>query len=437
MINIGTITEVVSGKLCTGCGTCAGLCPQNAIEMKINRHYGIYLPHIDPAGCNRCGVCLLSCPGIGVDHNKLNQQIFGKLPDNLMLGQNMRCYIGYANNADIRYHSSSGGIITSLLILALEKGLINGALVTRMSKASPMEPETFIARTPEEIREASKSKYCPVPANIALREILQANHEERFAVVGLPCHIQGIRKAMAVNQELRKRIALCFGLVCGHEVSFLGTQFLLKNKGLKIPDIQKLEYRDEGWPGFMKISMKGGKTHSISHVDYWVNSGFNSFFYPLRCLSCIDTTSELADISLGGAWLAEYKEQKVGHSTIITRSQSGEKILRLAAAEGRIQLIESSAANVMRSHGKLIRHNKVESNAYLKIKRLLGRPIPNYSAQLLKPEVKDYLSSIARYSRVRISTQRYLWKLIKAYISSKSWVLDTGSMLKRIILRRR
>ena len=35
-----------------------------------------------------------------------------------------------------------------------------------MKKDNPLEPEPFIARTREEIIEASKSKYCPVPANI-------------------------------------------------------------------------------------------------------------------------------------------------------------------------------------------------------------------------------------------------------------------------------
>jgi coenzyme F420 hydrogenase subunit beta len=46
---------------------------------------------------------------------------------------------------------------------ALEEGIIDGALVTRMKKDRPLEPEPFIARTREEIIEASKSKYCGVP----------------------------------------------------------------------------------------------------------------------------------------------------------------------------------------------------------------------------------------------------------------------------------
>jgi len=74
-----------------------------------------------------------------------------------------------------------------------------------MKKENPLEPEPFIARTKEEIIEASKSKYCPVPANIALKEIMDSKSGEKFAVVGLPCHIQGIRKFEEVNKILKEK----------------------------------------------------------------------------------------------------------------------------------------------------------------------------------------------------------------------------------------
>ena len=41
-------------------------------------------------------------------------------------------------------------------------------------------------RIKEEIISASKSKYCPVPANIVLKEILKDKECEKFAVVWLP-----------------------------------------------------------------------------------------------------------------------------------------------------------------------------------------------------------------------------------------------------------
>jgi len=39
-----TIGEVVRDELSTGCGTCVGTCPVDAIEMAIEHKKGIYIP---------------------------------------------------------------------------------------------------------------------------------------------------------------------------------------------------------------------------------------------------------------------------------------------------------------------------------------------------------------------------------------------------------
>ncbi len=39
-----TIEPVVRRKLCTGCGTCAGVCPQEAIEMAVHARKGLLSP---------------------------------------------------------------------------------------------------------------------------------------------------------------------------------------------------------------------------------------------------------------------------------------------------------------------------------------------------------------------------------------------------------
>src|SRR5690606_8382981 len=112
----------------------------------------------------------------------LNMRVFGREPDDPLLGNYEACYVGHSMDDKIRYDSSSGGMITQILLYLLEEGLIDGALVTRMNPERPLEPEPFIARTPEDIIEARGSKYCPVPANVALREIIE--EPGRYAVVG-------------------------------------------------------------------------------------------------------------------------------------------------------------------------------------------------------------------------------------------------------------
>jgi coenzyme F420 hydrogenase subunit beta len=120
-----------------------------------------------------------------------------------LAGRYLQCYLGYANKQDLRYNCASGGLITAFLLYALAEGLIGGALVTKMDEKHPSEPKPFIARTREDIISAACSKYCPVPANTALREILRS--EGRFAVVGLPCHLHGVRKAEVLLSKVREK----------------------------------------------------------------------------------------------------------------------------------------------------------------------------------------------------------------------------------------
>jgi len=109
----------------------------------------------------------------------------------------------------------------------LENKIIDGAIVTKMKKDNPLEPETFIARTKKDIIESSKSKYCPVPLNIVLREIINSKEDEKFAIVGLPCHINGIINAEKINKKLKDKIIIKFGIFCNHTPNFLATELYL------------------------------------------------------------------------------------------------------------------------------------------------------------------------------------------------------------------
>lgn len=308
------ITEVKD--LCTGCGTCAGLCPQNIIKMEIDQKKGIYVPIIK-GECNECMTCIKACPGIGVDFKELNMMIFGRQPKDLLIGNYKDCYIGYSSNEKLRYNSSSGGMVTQILLYLLKEGLIDGALVTRMNPKKPPEPEPFIARTPKEIKESKGSKYCPVPANTCLKEILET--PGKYAIVGLPCHIHGIRKAEKINKKLRKRIKYHLGIVCNHTPTFKATEFLLEKLNIKKEEIKNISYRGEGWPGNLKIETKSGTILLLP--EYW-GSGFGQLFIPKRCNFCVDHMAELSDMSFADPWLSEFKNEKKGKTLIITRKNS-------------------------------------------------------------------------------------------------------------------
>ena len=421
---IYNIKNIVKKGVCVGCGTCVALCPQGAIELIIDKKKGIYVPKIDKSKCNNCGICLKVCPGVSIDYGQLGQEIFGKKPEDVLIGNYLNCYTGHATDYNIRYNSASGGLVTSLLIYALEKGIIDGALVTRMKKDKPLEPEPFIARTKEEIIQASKSKYCPVPVNIGLKEILNSKEGEKFAVVGLPCDIYGIRRAETINKKLREKIVLHLGIFCSHLDSFEGTEFLFHKLGIKKEEVVKINYRGGGWPGEVKIQLKNGNEKIVKlAAPLWITFHDSCLFFPIRCLLCNDLTNELADISFGDAWLPEIMQsEKTGKSIIITRTTEGERLLNQAISVGCINLLSIDINKVIQSQKTFLHFKKINIRERVKILKLSNK---KYSLSS-KNKISFYNKFVALFSiinsyvgsRLSIILKCIPIKILKLYTSA-------------------
>lgn len=427
---VNSILDVVKKGLCTGCGTCYSLCPNESIEVGIDQKKGIYIPQINQE-CNNCGICLKVCPGYEFDFKKFNKELFGKPPDENLLGNVHECHLGYSNDNDIRCRSSSGGLVTQILISALEMGLIDGALVTRMKKNNPFKPEPFIAESKDEIIEASTSKYCPVPANIALKKILESKNK-KFAVVGLPCHIHGIRKAEIINKELKEKIVLHIGIFCSTVPNFLATKFLLHKYDIDQEKVESMSYRGDGWPGFLKFKLEKNEI-SIPMHEYR-SSGFAEYFIPMRCKLCIDMCNEFADLSIGDAWLPEIvKTDETGTSILLIRNDVSNKIFNEIKHINSIYTVKMKLENVIKSQNYL----KTKKSHY-KVFSFLNRSEPYYNTKSIKPQLIYYLNIIPFVIMKTLSSHTYLWNLLISYKSVKM-IIYSGhitNLLKRIKLIR-
>ena len=412
--NMTTIIKIVENNLCTGCGTCSALCPSSAIKLLRSNSNGIYIPTVNKKVCNTCGICWSVCPGKYVNFDQLGQAFLSKnSKSDILLGRYLSCYLGFATDYNVRYNSSSGGVITTLLTFALREGLIDGALVTRMKQDNPLEPFSFIARTTQEILEAAKSKYCPVPVNMALAEILK-NQEGKYAVVGLPCHLHGIRKAEMKNRSLRERILIHLGIFCSNVPTLLATKFIFWKLGINSKNVAQIDYRGKGWPGGMTIKLKDGTEKFIPKHDIW-SSGFGTYFSTSRCKLCVDHTSEFADISFGDAWLPELKSDNIGWSMLVSRTDIGDRLLHSLELNGKIKLLEVDASKVRQSQGSLLIYKKT----HLKARSLLaaGYPKPKYKTQLLNPKLNHYLRTIELSFGMLLASRKSLWVLLCIYIS--------------------
>lgn len=406
------IAAVVEDGLCTGCGTCAGICPTEAIEMRISNR--LWLPRIEGEKCTNCGLCVASCSGYSMNFSQLNSGIFGRQPEDSFLGNYRECYVAHSNHEEIRYNSSSGGVVTQLLVFALERGIIDGALVVRMREDRPLEPEPFIARTKEQILSASRSKYCPVATNEALRHVLRENG--RFAVVGLPCHIHGVRKAEMNVKELSEKIVFHIGLMCSHTVNFFGTELILRKLGVSQDQVAKIDYRGLGWPGSMHIGLKDSSDFLIPYVGGWNAYWpiFSSFFFtPMRCLMCPDETNELADISVGDAWLPELESERIGESVVVVRTRKGEEILSHASSSGALFLKAIECEKVKRSQAEPLMVKKDDFGSRLAMIEFGGMKIPDFNPrQASTRSLASILRTLFAFSNTKASKSKIVRALL-------------------------
>ncbi|BAQ34202.1 Coenzyme F420 hydrogenase/dehydrogenase, beta subunit C-terminal domain [Dehalococcoides sp. THU3] len=369
-------------KLCCGCGICQAVCPTGAVTMRIEPDKGIYLPRLDTHLCQNCGKCLKVCPGTGIDLDSYSEVLFGGESPNLT----QNSYTAFSSDSTQRNLSTSGGVATALLVYALETGLIDGALVSRNLPSSPLIPASFVARTLDELKQAAGSKYCPVAADTAISEITA--QPGRYAVVGLPCHIQAIRKAESQNPVLKQRIAIHLGIICSSTMSFKGTEYILKRQGINKESLTSFHYRTNGWPGNMQLELACGNRLTLPLKDYHPYHG-HGFFTPHRCLMCNDQLNELADISLGDAWLKELENDHEGTSAVIVRGNTGQEFYREAVRYGYIKSQSLSNKRVMEWR------NKRQDYATKKyILSMLGWKLPEYPSPCPPARKTAYLYTI-------------------------------------------
>lgn len=316
--------------LCCNCGMCEGVCPTNAIQL--NEEKGILTPSLYQDKCINCSKCVRYCPRIilGNEDSPLQSKT-QKSDKNVGIYEKM--YTGYSTSQDVRFNSSSGGISTELSLYLIENGIVNGLILTKID-ITAKRPVPFIAKSREDILDASGSKYSIVALNKIMKEI--KDFDGTLAIVGLPCHFQALKKLEKEDEKLREKIFLHIGLMCSGTIGFYGTELLLDSvDGNKL---KKLAFRGNGWPGGFYAEDVNSKKYFVPFKKYF---SLVRFFLPKFCLICDDSFNELADISLGDAWLPNLEKQRnQGINLIISRNEKSEDILRKLTKNGIVKLEE-------------------------------------------------------------------------------------------------
>jgi len=414
-----TVRFATDNRLCTGCGTCVAACPKRAIAMR-ESPAGFPRPVIEESQCTHCGLCYDVCSGVHY-HFELPADV-----DGLFLPPLRALYLGRATDPAIHALGQSGGMATALPTCLMGRRDISHALVTRMPADGSLRPQAFFASSPAELLECVGSKYCLNPLNAVLPQ--WPAEAAGAAMVGLPCHVHGIRNLQHVlPRRWGDAFKLVIGLFCLQAEGYLGIEHLLRHRSQDKP-VSRVLYRKKaaaGERGYPCIEYADGTCQDFQEDFIW--QFYNDTFAPLRCRFCFDQINRMSDLALGDPNGFSPDVLRQGLNVVAVYTARGEEILERARQDGAVELFPCDREQMRKGQVLLTSRKPRVLSAYSRWKRL-GRTVPDV------PALRDLPARPERLS-MRMFLE-YLWKLEaatsrpRAYRKLMRWIAFRGRAAK-------
>ena len=306
--------RIIGTGECTVCGACITACPDSHIKLVENKPKRLKRT-VDCVGCHTCyDACFMVRHDLIKD---IEASILG-WGRKESIGSYRRAVAAKTRDREIEGTCQNGGIVTTLLLYALDSGIIDGALVAGKDSWAPV---ACSATTRSEIIRAGGTKYGVVPVLKELRAAVVDRGLSKICVVGSPCHIQSIRYLKHKGLPLASSVKLTLGLFCRENYEYACITEKIRAKGVDINQIDKLDVSD-------KFNIyAGGKKLSLPITEA-------KGCVPRHCLVCQDFAAELADIAIGSGGSAE------GWSTVIIRTAQGDEVFAGMEEKGLIEAKE-------------------------------------------------------------------------------------------------
>jgi coenzyme F420 hydrogenase subunit beta len=256
-----------------------------------------------------------------VDLDKVYNKIFGKRYEEIEMGPFRKIMMARAKDSLWRKKAQTGGVVSALMDFALREKMIQAAILT--PRDGDLLPAGKIIKGRKEILGCAGSSYVSGPTLETLNRGPWKG-EERIGIVGLPCQVLSIARMKTSTLERRTpvdQVNLVIGLFCTWAFDYKPFMAFLRERTGGVA-IKKLDITP---PPERILEVTGdGQLRRIPLDDV------RPFIRP-SCRVCLDMTAELSDISVGTV------EGKKSWSTVIVRTEMGEKLLSKAKRTGVIE----------------------------------------------------------------------------------------------------
>lgn len=252
-------------------------------------------------------------------------------------------FIGYSEDNSIRFHSSSGGIGTAVIKYLLDKKEY-GTAMTFVFNKDECKYEPKLIYDFDEYNNCG-SIYQDTDTIGFIRGNVNSI-KDGIIITCMPCQVRPIKSILKQYDIQHFIISLC----CSGQTTIQGTWCYYSLIGIRKEDVVSIQYRGNGWPSGIQISLSSGRQIKYDNYTYpWTLIHKSLLFRPKRCLFCTVKTSSDADISLADPWLKEYIENDVlGHSIVICNSV-GERVIQQMKQEHMMEMEEITESVYVRS----------------------------------------------------------------------------------------
>jgi coenzyme F420 hydrogenase subunit beta len=318
--------EVVTTGLCTGCAGCVIACPHDVLDY--DDLLGVYKPvqiehdYGGPRDCSHgdkaCTSCTRACPRFRAWEPEIDEFLFGRARNaDEVSGISKDIVLARAADPELHEVGQDGGLVSAILVYALEHDIIDAALVSYLEgDGTSWKAIPGIARTREEVIASAGSRYTYSANTMAYKDL--EKDEERIALVGMSCQSSS-PPAMKQRKagKVARRFTLNIGLLCSKTFDDAIFEELFEAKyGLKKADMKKMNIK-----GVFQIWMKDGAYHEVplKECHAWTREG---------CKLCPDFAAEHADISTGGIgafndWTLTIVRTDVGRELMAAMQRDG------------------------------------------------------------------------------------------------------------------